>query len=69
MHYVKSKHKKVGVAKLIQDKIDSKIKSIPRDRKGYFIMIKMVNSSRRHSNMNVYVSNNRGFNNMKQISM
>ena len=34
------KQKKAGVAILISDKIDLKIKKIIRDKEGYYIMIK-----------------------------
>ena len=33
-------HKKAGVAILISDKIDFKIKTIIRDKEGYYIMVK-----------------------------
>ena len=34
------KQKKAGVTILISDKINLKIKNIPRDKEGYYIMIK-----------------------------
>ena len=38
--HANGKQKKAGVAILISDKIDLKIKKITRDKKGYYIMIK-----------------------------
>ena len=38
--HVNGKHKKAGVAILILDKIDLKIKRITRDKEGHYIMIK-----------------------------
>ena len=38
--HTNGKQKKAGVAILISDKIDLKIKSITRDKEGHYIMIK-----------------------------
>ena len=38
--HANGKQKKAGVAIFISDKIDLKIKNIPRDKKGHYIMIK-----------------------------
>ena len=38
--HANGKQKKAGVAILISDKIDLKIKNITRDKEGYYIMIK-----------------------------
>ena len=40
MFHANWKQKKVGVAVLISDKIDLKIKKITIDKEGYYIMIK-----------------------------
>ena len=38
--HANGKQKKAGVAILTSDKIDLKIKKIPRDKEGHYIMIK-----------------------------
>ena len=38
--YANGNQKKAGVAILISDKIDFKIKTVTRDKEGYYIMIK-----------------------------
>ena len=38
--HANGKHKKAGVAIIISDKIDHKIKNITRDKEGHYIIIK-----------------------------
>ena len=49
--------KKAGVAILISDKIDSKIKTITRDKEGYYIMIKGSIQEEDITIVNVYAPN------------
>ena len=49
--------KKAGVAILISDKIDFKIKAVKRDKKGYYIMIKGSIQEEDITIINVYASN------------
>ena len=50
------KQKKAGVAILISDKIDLKIK-ITRDKKGHYIMIKGLLKEEDITNANIYAPN------------
>ena len=49
--------KKVGVAILISDKIDSKIKTITRGREGHYIMIKRSIQEEDITIVNIYAPN------------
>ena len=40
MFHANGKQKKAGVAIIISDKIDLKIKTITKDKKGHYLMIK-----------------------------
>ena len=49
--------KKAGVAILISDKIDFKIKNVTRDKKGHYIMIKGSNQEENITIVNIYAPN------------
>ena len=53
----KSDAKKAGVAILISDKIDLKIKKITRDKEGHYIMIKGQIQEKDITIINIYASN------------
>ena len=53
----KWKEKKAGVAILISDKIDLKIKKIARDKEGYYIMIKGSFQEEHIAIVNIYAPN------------
>ena len=49
--------KKAGVAILISDKIDFKIKNVTRDKRGYYIMIKGSIQKEDITVVNIYAPN------------
>ena len=49
--------KKTGVAILISDKIDFKIKTIPRDKEGHYLMIKGSIQEENITIINIYAPN------------
>ena len=53
----KWKSKKAGVAILVSDKIDFKIKTVTRDKEGHYIMIKGSSQEEDITIMNVYAPN------------
>ena len=55
--HVNGKHKKAGVAILILDKIDLKIKRITRDKEGHYIMIKGSVQEEDITIVNIYAPN------------
>ena len=55
--HVNGKQKKAGVALLISDKIDLKIKTFTRDEKGHYIMIKGSVQEEDITIVNIYVPN------------
>ena len=55
--HVNGKQKKAGVAILISDKIDLKIKKITRVKKGYYIMIKGSIQEEDITIVNIYTPN------------
>ena len=55
--HANGKQKKAGVAILISDKIDLKIKNITRDKEGYYIMIKGSIQEEDITVVNIYAPN------------
>ena len=49
--------KKAGVAILVSDKIDFKIKNVTRDKEGHYIMVKGSNQEEDITIINIYVPN------------
>ena len=57
MFHANGKQKKTGVAILISEKIDLKIKKITRDKEEHYIMIKESIKEEDITTVNIYVSN------------
>ena len=55
--YANGNHKKAGVAIHISDKIDFKIKTVTRDKEGYYIMIKGSIQEENITIINIYAPN------------
>ena len=55
--HANGKQKKAGVAILISDKIDRKIKKITRDKEGHYIMIKGSTQEEDITIVNIYAPN------------
>ena len=55
--HANGKQKKAGVASLLSDKIDIKIKTITRDKEGHYIMIKGSIQEEDITIVNIYASN------------
>ena len=55
--YANGNQKKAGVAILISDKIDFKIKTITRDKEGHYIMIKGSIQEEDITIVNIYAPN------------
>ena len=55
--HANGKQKKAGIAILISDKIDFKIKSITRDKEGHYIMIKGSIQEEDTTIVNIYAPN------------
>ena len=57
MFYAHGKQKKAGVAILISDKTDLKVKKITRDKEGHYIMIKGSIQEEHITIVNIYAPN------------
>ena len=57
LFHANGNQKKAGVARLISDKIDFKIKTIIRDKKGHYIMIKVSIQEKDITIVNIYAPN------------
>ena len=55
--YVNGKQKKAGVAILISDKIDLKIKKITSDKEGHYMIIKRSIQEEDKTSVNIYAPN------------
>ena len=55
--HAKGNQKKAGVAIIISDKIDFKIKNVTRDKEGYYIMIKGSTQEEDITIINIYAPN------------
>ena len=55
--HANGKQKKAGVAILISDKIDPKIKKITRDKEGHYVMIKGTIQEEDITIVNIYAPN------------
>ena len=55
--HANGKQKKAGVAVLVSEKIDLKIKKITRDKEGYYIMIKGSIQEEDMTIVNIYAPN------------
>ena len=55
--HINRDQKKAGVAILISDKIDFKIKSVKRDKEGHYIMIKGLIQEEGITIINIYAPN------------
>ena len=55
--HANGKQKKAGVAILISDKIDLKIKKITRDKEGFYVMIKGSIQEKDIAIVNIYAPN------------
>ena len=57
LFHANGNQKKAGVARLISDKIDFKIKTIIRDKKGHYLMIKVSIQEKDITIVNIYAPN------------
>ena len=57
LFYANGKQKKAGIATLISDKIDLKIKKIASNKEGYYLMIKASVQEEDITIVNIYAPN------------
>ena len=66
IYHATGSQKKAGVAILISDKLDFKLKAVTRDEEGYFIIITGPIHQEELAIINVYVSNMGAHKSIKQ---
>ena len=66
IYHANTNQKKARVAIFISDKADSKVRTVTRDKEGYYIMIKRSVLQEDITILNVHLPNNRVSNHVRQ---